>query len=186
VDTLRVAGFYPEMTNGGIVLVGPPGSGKTAVGRALGDLGYWFEDREAMLVARYGSVDHFRLRKTEAVALIHEDFLAALPAEPRPWVYESTALTEGDWVRRLRREFGGFVVRLEVALDVASGRVSARNPDANLASEASAAEFLWHACAAAYKEMEFDLVTRSGDSTPAEIAATIDAAFRVSRADEAR
>jgi shikimate kinase len=174
------------MMRGGIVLAGPPGSGKTAVGSALAELGYWFDDREAALLARYGPIAEFRARKDEAVDRLHADFLAALQAETRPWVYESTALTERDWVALLRDEFGGFLVRLDVSLETALQRVADRAAGGNLSNEASMTELMWRACTRAYETMAFDLAVETNGMSASQVSATIDAAFQAAAAIDAR
>jgi shikimate kinase len=165
----------------GIVLVGPPGSGKTSIGLALADRGYWFEDREAALMARYGSLEAFRRRKEQALERLHAGFLEAMRTEPRPWVYESTALTERDFVARLRREFGGFAVRLDLPLEAALARVAARDAGANLSNAADATRRMWQLCADAYEAVTFDLAVDTGQETALDIARSIHAAFTGSR-----
>ncbi|MEX1103656.1 MAG: hypothetical protein WED87_05380 [Dehalococcoidia bacterium] len=166
------------MANSGIVLVGPPGSGKTSIGLALGVRGYWFEDREAALVTQYGSIEEFRRQKTEAVARLHAGFLEAMRAEPRPWVYESTALTERDFVARLREAFGGFAVRLEVPVETTAGRIANREPGGNLTNDQALIRIQWQAFTDAYEGMSFDLSVATGGRSPKEVAAVIDGAFR--------
>ncbi len=162
--------------------MGPPGSGKTSIGLALAARGYWFEDREVALLDRYGSIDEFRRQKDQAVARLHADFLAAMQAETRRWVYESTALTERDFVARLREEFGGFVVRLDVPMETALERVAARAAGANLSNAAEATRRTWQLCTESYATMAFDLTIDTTGQQAAAIAESIDVALNRSSA----
>ena len=157
--------------------MGAPGSGKTSVGRALAELGYWFEDREAELLARYRSIDEFVRQKDTAVAELHAAFLVGAAAHPGRWVYESTALTERDFVLSLRAEHDAFLVHLDVPFEATLARVAARAPGANLTSDLVPTERAWRFCDEAHRTLPFDLVVPTDGESPAEIAALIARTF---------
>ena len=56
-----------------VVLLGPPGSGKSAVGAALAELGLRWTDRERELLERWGSLEAFVANKTEALRALHDE-----------------------------------------------------------------------------------------------------------------
>jgi shikimate kinase len=93
VTTLRIAG---------IVLLGPPGSGKSHLGCLLARRGAArYTEFEPLLIARFGTGEAFAARKTEALAFLKQNYGDLLRAGGLPLVIESTGLSEEPILREL-------------------------------------------------------------------------------------
>jgi chloramphenicol 3-O-phosphotransferase len=165
----------------GVVLVGSPGSGKTAVGQALAaGFGYRYLDREAQLLAEFGSREGFLAAKATAVPAMQLAARQWMSEDHSPWVYESAALTERDFVEALGSE-GALLVRLAVSRALAVERVTARAAGGNFENSPAETARMWDLCASAHAGLQFGLEVDSDELAPHEVAKAVDAAFRTPR-----
>lgn len=158
-----------------VVLLGAPGSGKSTVGAELGRRGLRWRDWETALLERWGSLEAFAANKDAALAEHHSGVLHLADAGPAPLVYESTGLSEADFLDRLQAERPGtLVVRLDISEEEMLRRVQARPPGQHLSDEADRnlgvlRAFERHVLPNRRVDLVFDAATRS----PAEIAGEI-------------
>ncbi|HKE73428.1 MAG TPA: hypothetical protein VKB57_07420 [Acidimicrobiales bacterium] len=167
-----------------IVLLGAPGSGKSAVGAALGALGFRWREWEPEIVARWGSREAFLARKDEALPALHAEIGRWVAAPGGPAVVESTGLSDAPLLDTLARDHACFTVRLDVSEPEAQRRVAARERGRHLSDDADGARAVWRAFAdrvAGVRPCDLVVDTESAGH-PAAIAATIERAWRLSRA----
>lgn len=133
----------------GVVLMGPPGSGKSYLGRALRDAGIArYEEIEPLLVARFGTGAAFAARKDEALAFIREQYARSLDAQGPPVVIETTGLSDRPMLDHFAARNRLAFVALDTPREVCVERVMARAPGANLSNDVDAAgrfHDYWHA-----------------------------------------
>ena len=79
---------------GVVVLLGAPGSGKSAVGEELGRRGLRWRDWELTIVERWGLRDNFVAHKDEALPLLHDEMLEWIDGERPLAVIETTGLSD--------------------------------------------------------------------------------------------
>jgi shikimate kinase len=157
-----------------VVLLGPPGSGKSTVGAELGRLGFRWREWEPEILARWGSRAEFLARKAEAVPELHGRILAWVTAPGAPAVVETTGLSDAPLLDALARDHACLVVRLDVSEDAALRRVAEREAGRHLADEAGANRAVWQAFyAVAAPARHADLVVDTEAEAPGEIAAAI-------------
>jgi len=162
----------------GVVLVGPPGSGKTTIATALADdLGYRYVDRERLLVQEFGSREGFLAAKETALPAMQTAIRRWMAEEPTPWIHETTALSERDFVEELRL-LGALMVRLEVSRGAALERVGQRPAVSNFQTDAAATGRMWDICNDTHGQMLFDLIVATGAMNSEAAARSIHLAFR--------
>ena len=112
-----------------VILLGPPASGKTALGRMLGERGWRFREWELELLDTWGNRENLVAHKTEALAALHERVRDLAAAPGLPAVYETTGLSDAEFLDQVVTELPTIVVKLDVGLNEArrhrvdSGRV---------------------------------------------------------------
>jgi shikimate kinase len=157
-----------------VVLLGAPGSGKTAVGEELARRGLRWWEWELWILARWGSRDAFVARKAEALPALH-GAIRAWTAEGGPTAaIETTGLSDAAFLDALGREHRCLVVRLDVAEDEALRRVATRDRDRHLSDEVAANRAVWRA----FDQMvvprrPVDLVIDTARLSPAHTAALV-------------
>ncbi|MDJ0523711.1 MAG: shikimate kinase [Planctomycetota bacterium] len=116
-----------------VVLLGPPGSGKSWLGRRLQEsLGWSFRDTERELLERYGSRDAFIQDKEAALQGIERELGERIASSSVPVVFESTGLSDRELVLRLMRECESMLVKVFASEDLCVERVRNRRPGVHL------------------------------------------------------
>ena len=64
-----------------VVLLGPPGSGKSAIGEELGRTGLRWRDWEPTILDRWGTRERFIANKAAALPALHEEILDWIRSE---------------------------------------------------------------------------------------------------------
>ncbi len=130
---------------GVVVLLGAPGSGKSAVGEELGRRGLRWRDWELTIVERWGSRDNFVAHKDEALLLLHDEMLEWIDGQGPLAVIETTGLSDAPLLDRLVRDREAFVVRLDVSEGEALAHVARREPNRHLSDSVDANRTVWQA-----------------------------------------
>jgi shikimate kinase len=118
-----------------VILLGPPGSGKTTVGEELARRGMAWRDVEAELRRRWGSRDRFLERKAEALPVLHAELLGWIGGVDVPAVVESTGLSDAPLLDEIERAHDCLIVRLAVSERAGLARVAARAPGRHLTDD---------------------------------------------------
>jgi GNAT superfamily N-acetyltransferase/shikimate kinase len=161
-----------------VVLIGPPGSGKSVVGDALAARGLRWRDWEPEIVARWGSREAFVARKAEALPLLHAEMRAWIAQPGPPVVVETTGLSDAAFLDALAAERTCLVVRLDVTEDEALRRVAARPRGRHLTDDVEPNRAVWRAFRdRVTPHRRADLVVDTGRHPPGEVAALIEAAL---------
>ena len=133
----------------GVVLMGPPGSGKSYLGAALRDAGVArYEEIEPLLVARFGTGAAFAGRKDEALAFIREQYERLLDVPGLPVVIESTGVSDRPMIEAFSERYRLAFVAVDTRRDVCIERVRTRGTCANLSNDVEATgrfHDYWHA-----------------------------------------
>ena len=77
-----------------VVLLGPPGSGKTTIGEILGRRGLRWRDWESIILQRWSSGENFIANKVEALPALHDEMLAWIASSQTVAVFETTGLSD--------------------------------------------------------------------------------------------
>jgi shikimate kinase len=128
-----------------IVLLGPPASGKSTIGAALGSLGYRWREWEPILLARWGSLETFIANKATALPEHHAEILAFVSETGPPAVLETTGISDAPFLDVLSDTHEPFFVRLDVPLDEALRRVAERPAGQHLSDELERNRATWQA-----------------------------------------
>ena len=154
-----------------VVLLGAPGSGKSAVGEELGRRGLRWRDREPEIVARWGSRESFVARKDELLPVLHAEVVAWVAGGGPPAVVESTGLSDAPLLDSLARDHDCLVVRLDVSEDAAAARVGARAGGRHLSDDEERNRAVWRAFRDhVVPARPAGLVVDTERATPAEVA----------------
>lgn len=125
------------------MLLGPPGSGKSTIGAALGALGYRWREWEPELLARWGSRENFIANKERALAEHHADITAWIAEPGAAAVLETTGISDAVFLDALAEAHQPFVVRLDVTLEGALRRVRSRPGGQHLSDEEERNRATW-------------------------------------------
>jgi hypothetical protein len=112
--------------SGVVVLLGPPGSGKTTVGDELGRLGFRFREWEMVILERWGTRAEFVAHKATALPDLQRDIRTWIEDDGARAVIESTGLSDGPFLDALARDLPCFVVRFDVSEKEAERRLASR------------------------------------------------------------
>lgn len=158
-----------------VVLLGPPGSGKSTIGTELGRLGLSWRDWEPRLLEAWGDRERFLANKEAALAALHGELREFIESADSAAVLESTGLSDREFLDELQREQPGtFVVRLDVSEDEALRRAAERPQGRHLADDPEANRAVWRAFAThVVPNRRVDLVIDTENVGAAEAALTI-------------
>lgn len=160
-----------------VVLLGPPGSGKSTIGRELERMGFRWREWEEVILQRWGSRDAFVRAKAEALPELHREIRAWVDTGGSIAAIETTGLSDAPLLDELQRDGVCFIVRLDLSLNEAIQRVASRPRDRHLTDDEDANRQLWHV----YDEIVLphrhaDLVIDTGTVGPDRAALLIAAA----------
>jgi hypothetical protein len=121
--------------SGVVVLLGPPGSGKTSVGEELGRLGFRWREWEMAILERWGTRAEFVANKRTALPELQRDVRAWIEADVARAVIETTGLSDGPFLDALARDLPCFVVRFDVSEAEAERRLVSRTRGRHLTDD---------------------------------------------------
>jgi shikimate kinase len=161
-----------------VVLLGPPGSGKSTIGELLGRRGLRWREWEPVIVERWGAREAFLAVKAEALPQLHGEIRGWIAAGATPAVVESTGLSDADFLDGLERDHRCVVVRLDVGEDEAMARVAARDRDRHVTDDVVRNRAVWrafHDGPGAHRRV--DLAIDTERHSPARVADEVLAAY---------
>jgi hypothetical protein len=157
-----------------VVLLGAPGSGKTAVGEELARWGLRWREWELWILEQWGSRDSFVAQKADALPALHRAIRTWIAETGPPAALESTGLSDAAFLDAPGGEHRCLVVRLDVSEDEALARVATRARDRHLSDAIEANRAVWrafHEVVAPHRPV--DLVIDTGRLPPAHTAALV-------------
>ena len=126
-----------------VVLVGPPGAGKSTIGAELGRRGLRWREWEQGILDRWGSRDAFVANKEHGLRLLHADIEALIDTPGAPVVLETTGLSDATFLDRLAAERRVLFVRCDVSRAAAGRRIAARPTGQHLSDEPADNRRIW-------------------------------------------
>jgi shikimate kinase len=127
-----------------VILLGPPASGKTALGRMLGERGWRFREWELELLDAWRNRENLVAHETEALAALHQRVRDLAAAPGLPAVYETTGLADAEFLDQVVTELPTIVVKLDVGLNEARRRARQRPRGEHLADDDAATRRIWN------------------------------------------
>jgi hypothetical protein len=162
-----------------VVLLGPPGAGKSTIGGELQQLGFRWREWEVTILEQWGSREAFVAQKAVALPRLHADIRAWIDEDGPPAVIESTGLSDAAFLDALVDAGGCFVVRLDVSDAEAARRIRERERGRHLTDDLAANERVRRAfMSAVLPRRAVDLVIDGDHASAAEAAARIADAIR--------
>ena len=131
----RSGSAYGRRVFSAVVLVGPPGAGKSTIGAELGRLGLRWHEWEQGILDRWGSRDAFVANKDDGLRLLHAEIEALIDTPGAPVVLETTGLSDATFLDRLAAERRVLFVRCDVSRAAAGRRIAARPTGQHLSDD---------------------------------------------------
>ncbi len=157
-----------------VVLLGPPGSGKSTIGAELGRRGFLWREWELTILERWGSRENFVAHKAEALPLLHKEIRAWCSGGDGVAVFETSGLSDAPLLDEIEHTGACFVVRLDVSETIALTRVAARESGRHLTDDLEASRSVWRAFrAVVFEKRAVDLIIDTERSSPEEITGQI-------------
>ena len=128
-----------------VVLLGPPGSGKSTIGGALARVGFRWREWEPYILDRWQTRDNFVKNKSAALPDLQREIGTWLAVDGADPIFETTGLSDASFLDELARERRCLVVRLDVSEDEALRRVAARPQGRHLSDDVELNRGVWHA-----------------------------------------
>ena len=157
-----------------VVLLGPPGSGKSTIAEHLSRRGLRWRDWESIIVQRWATRENFIANKAEALPAIHNEILDWIGSDPAVAVLETTGLSDAPLLSRLGVDHAGLVVRLDVSEAEALRRIGERPTGLHLSDEAEANRAVWQAFQQHVLPRPVDLVIDTENQSVASSVETIE------------
>lgn len=157
-----------------VFLIGPPGSGKSFLGRRLAECGVAaFTELEPLLRERFGSGDAFEARLREAGEFVWRSYQDQLRAAEGPVAFESAGVTDRVLLERLAREHRIAFVHVRTPRALCAQRVVSRSGERNIHHTTDGERIgrhydLWQEKVA--PSFRFDLVV-DGEDAPGAVSA---------------
>ena len=156
-----------------VVLLGPPGSGKSTIGEELGRRGLRWREWESLILERWGSRENFLEHKAEALPALHEEILAWIASDRSIAVIETTGLSDAPLISVLQGSGEALVVRLDVPEEEALRRVEVRQQGRHLDDDLADNRAVWRACREQADRRDVDLVVDTDVATVESAVAAI-------------
>ena len=165
---------YARAVSSVVVLLGAPGSGKSAVGTELAALGLRWREWERSIVGRWGSRDNFVANKTTALEGLHDEMRAFISSPGAAAAIETTGLSDAALLDDLSLEHRLFVVRLDVSQPEAARRIAQLAPGRHLTDDIDSNRTIWRAFyETVAPRRHADLVIDADHTSPPDAAAII-------------
>ena len=138
-----------ESTNiKGVVLLGPPGSGKTFIGNLLEKQGIaHYTEMEEKLLHLFGRGQTFAKHKAEALQFIQQHYELEFNSVLYPIVIESTGVSDRPMLEGFEKKYRILFIKIDTPKSVCIERVQNRTPGKNLNNDSSFTEDFyefWH------------------------------------------
>ncbi len=140
---IRKAQTYCRDMSTVVILLGPPGSGKTTVGSELERLGLRWREWEMTILRRWGSRANFVANKTVGLRLLQDEIRAFIELPGRPAAIETTGLSDAEFLDALAVDYAAFCVRLDVSESECVRRVGRRARGRHLTDDVEVSRAIW-------------------------------------------
>jgi predicted kinase len=122
-----------------LVLMGPPGSGKSFLGRRLHECGIAsYVELEPILVNRFGQGSEFASNKQAALELICQSYTRQLESREQLVAFESTGISDRSVLESLMQRYTIEIIKVCTPKDVCMSRIASRRPGSNLTNDREA------------------------------------------------
>jgi AAA domain len=151
-----------------VVLLGPPGSGKSTIGGALGRVGFRWREWESYILDRWKTRENFVKNKSAALPDLQREIHTWISIDGADPIFETTGLSDASFLEELERDGRCLVVRLDVSEDEALRRVKSRPQGKHLTDDVELNRAVWQAFEQnVMPYRRYDLVINTEKTSPA-------------------